>query len=342
MYAGFALQRYAVTSLPFIPFSGTGGEALSNAGAVAGGMRNSDGSVSLAQWFKGRLTYLGAPPGLPSRDFNRLRVFGMSGSGTIVGTLHTPAGDLPSRPFVYERERFAVLPLMKPTDLGGAAIGVNSRGEVVGYCHTARNRTRAWRWSNGAYSTLPISGTNVVAFGINSAGAIIGNRTFGLLRRLLTAQFHCTGQRGYVLTQGAAVHLNGFVYAINDLGEAAGGSPSAGKAMAAVFKKGIATIIVNLPSAAVGINAVADVVGFYDPAGCNLRRLFIWSANSGAFDLTPDGFRSAQAAAVNDHGQVLGFGETADGERPYFLLTPDPSGVLMPKPLMTARAAAAR
>ncbi|HEV2270715.1 MAG TPA: hypothetical protein VGR92_14775 [Steroidobacteraceae bacterium] len=342
MYAGFAHQPYDVTSLPFIPFSGTGGEALSSAGAVVGGIANSDGSVSLAQWFKGGLTDLGVPPGLPSRDFNRPRVFGINGSGTIVGTIHTSAGDLPSRSFLYDRGRFTVLPLRDPTDLGGAAIGVNSRGEVVGYDHTSSNRTTAWLWSNDAYSSLPVSGTNVVAFGINSGGTIIGNRTLGLLRRLLTGQFHCTGQRGYILSDGTARHLNGFVYAINDLGEAAGGATSDGEAMAAVFRNGSATVILNLPSAAVGINSVADVVGFYQHAGSNLRRLFIWSAKSGVFDLTPDGYRCAQAAAINDHGQILGFGETVGGERPYFLLTPDPKGVLTPKALMTARPAGVR
>jgi probable HAF family extracellular repeat protein len=336
MYAGFAHQPYDVTTLPFIPFSDTGGEALSDSGAVVGGISNSDGSVSLAEWFNGGLTDLGAPPGLPSRDFNRPRVFGMSGSGTIVGTIHTSAGNLPSRPFLYDRGRFTVLPLMDPADLGGAAIGVNSRGEVVGYEHTSNNRTAAWLWSNDAYSRLPISGTSVVAFGINSGGTIIGNRTLGFLRCLLTGRFHRTGQRGYVLSQGTVRHLNGFVYAINDLGEAAGGATSGGEAVAAVFKNGIATVILNLPSAAVGINSAADVVGYYQPAGCNLRRLFIWSANSGAFDLTPDGYHSAQAAAINDHGQVLGFGETVGGERPYFLLTPDPNGVLMPRTLVTA------
>lgn len=342
MYAGFAHQRYDVTILPFIPFSDTGGEALSSTGAVVGGISNSDGSVSLAEWFKGRLTDLGAPHGLPGRDFNRPRVFGINGSGMIVGTMHSPAGNLPSRSFLYDRGRFTVLPLRDPTHRGGAAIGVNDRGEVVGYDHTSSNRTTAWLWSNDAYSSLPISGTNVVAFGINSGGTIIGNRTLGFLRRLLPGQFRCTGQRGYVLSHGTARHLNGFVYAINDLGEAAGGSTANGKAMAAVFRNGNATIILNLPSSAVGINSVADVVGFYHAAGSNLRRLFIWSANSGVFDLTPDGYRCAQAAAINDHGQILGFGETVGGERPYFLLTPNPNGVLTPRALMAARPAGAR
>lgn len=336
MYTGFARQRYEVTLLPFVPFSGTGGEALSGTGAVAGGISNPDGSVSLAQWFKGELTDLGVPPGLPSRDFDRPRVFGMNGSGTIVGTIHTSAGDLPSRPFVYDRGRFRILPLLDPSDLGGAAIGVNGRGEVVGFSHTPGNGTTAWLWSDDAYSRLPISGANVVAFGINSGGAIIGNRTFGVLRRLLAGRSGPGGQRGYILSQGMARHLQGFVYAINDLGAAAGGSTSGGKVVAAVFGNGVPALILDLPSAAVGINAVADVVGFYQPSERSLRRLFVWSAQSGAFDLTPDGYRSAQAAAINDRGQILGFGETADGERPYFLLSPDPNGALRPKALMSA------
>jgi hypothetical protein len=48
MNSCFAAERYDVTPLPFIPFSGTGGEALSNNGVVVGGIANSDGSVSLA------------------------------------------------------------------------------------------------------------------------------------------------------------------------------------------------------------------------------------------------------------------------------------------------------
>jgi hypothetical protein len=333
MYSGFAAERYGLTSLPFIPFSGTGGEALNNSGVVAGGIANPDGTVSLAEWRQDGLTDLGVPPGLPNPGFNRPRVFGMNDSGAIVGTVHTFAGDLPSRSFIYNRGHFTVLPLADPTDLGSAAIGINSRGDVVGYHHTRRNKLTGWLWSNGAYSSLPISGTSTAALGINSSGTIIGNRTLSFMRRLLTGQLSCTGQRGYVLSRGTTEHLNGFVYAINDSGEAAGGSTAGGKTMATVYKNGIATVILNLPSYAVGINSSAEVVGFYQPAGESLRRLFIWSANSGAFDLTPDGYRSADAAGINDRGEVLGFGETMGEKKQYFLLRPDLDGALTPKAL---------
>jgi uncharacterized membrane protein len=342
MCSRIAAERYDVTPLPFIPFSDTGGEALNDHGVVAGGIANSDGSVSLAQWVKGVLTDLGVPPGVPSHEFNRPRVFGINNSGTIVGTIHTSAGELPSRWFIYDRGGFTVLPLADPTDLGGAAIGINTRGEVVGYDRTARNHLTGWLWSRGAYFRLPVSGTNSAALGINSSGTIIGNRRLGFVRRLLAGQIRRTGERGYVLSHGTAQYLTGFVYAINDRSEAAGGSTADGKAMATVFKNGIATVILSWPSSAVGINSAADVVGSYQPAAYDRRHLFIWNANSGAFDLTPDGYRSAEAAAINERGDVLGFGETQSGKCQYFLLTPDPHGALAPKPVVTAPPAAAR
>jgi uncharacterized membrane protein len=333
-----AAERYDVVPLPFIPFSNTGGEALSNNGVVAGGIANSDGSVSLAKWQKGVLTNLGVPPGIPSPDFNTPRVFGINDYGAVVGTIHTSAGDLPSRWFIYDRGCFTVLPLADPTDLGGAAIGINNRGEVVGYDHTSRKRLVGRFWSNGAYSRLPVSGTSTSALGINSSGTIIGNRRLRFIRRLLSGRLRYTGERGFVLSHGTAQYLTGFVYAINDRGEAAGGSVLNGQAIATVFNNGIATVILSFPSSAVGINSAASVVGSYQPADYNRRRLFRWSANVGAFDLTPDGYRSAEAAAINDRGDILGFGEAPSGESRYFLLTPDPNGGLTPKALITASA----
>src|SRR5271156_5326267 len=114
MNSSFAVERYDVTQLPFIPFSNTGGEALNNNGVVAGGIANSDGSVSLAAWSNGVLTNLGVPPGVPSHEFNTPRVFGINDSGAVVGTIHTPAGDLPSRWFIYDQNGFTVLPLADP------------------------------------------------------------------------------------------------------------------------------------------------------------------------------------------------------------------------------------
>jgi uncharacterized membrane protein len=330
---------YEVTPLPFfIPFSNAGGEALSNNGVVAGGVTHADGTVSLAQWCNGVLTELGAPPGLPNHAFNSPRIFGISNSGAIVGTVHTQAGDLPSRWFIYDGGRFNVLPLADPSDLGGAAIGINDRGEVVGYDRTASNNTAGWLWSKGSYYRLPVSGTNTVALGINSSGTIIGYRSLGFVRRLLTGQFRATGDRGYILSRDTTRYLTGIVYAINDFGEAVGASTADGMRVATVFRHGTETSILSLPSSAVGINSSGNVVGSYQPAGYDQRHLFIWNPDSGALDLTPDGYRGAEAAAINERGEILGFGETLSGKSQYFLLTPTPNGALTPKAI-TAPAA---
>jgi hypothetical protein len=339
--AAAAPERYDVTSLPFIPFSNTGGEALNNSGVVVGGIANSDGSVSLAHWSKGVLTDLGVPPGLPSPEFSLPRVFGINDGGTVVGTIHTSAGEIPSRWFIYDQGRFNVLPLANPTDGGGAAIGINNRAEVVGYDHTSSNRIVGWHWHNGAYSRLPVSGSSTAALGINASGTIIGNRRLRLIRRLLTGQLRSKGELGYVISHGKTQYLTGFVYAINGQGEAAGGCVSKGQTRATVFKNGIATVILGLPSHAVGINSAARVVGSYQPPGYNRRRLFSWSASAGAFDLTPDGYISAEAAAINNRGDILGFGETASGKSGYFLLTPAPDGALTAQPLITTSSSSA-
>jgi hypothetical protein len=319
-----------------MPFSGTGGEALNDAGVVVGGIADADGSVSLAEWHDGRLTDLGVPPGFPTPGFNRPRVFAINNAGVIVGTIHTAAGDLPSRAFICDRGRFMTLPLAHTSHLGGAAIGINDQGVVVGYDHTAGNLLTGWLWSGGHYSALRVPGTSTAAFGINAEGTVIGNRTLNPLRRLLTGKLRSTGQRGFVLSRGSIRHLDGFVNAINDSGTAAGGSTSGGDQKATLFRDGIATQILRVPSAAVGINTSAAVVGAYQRAGSQRHRLFLWHATSGGWDLTPDGYVSAHAAAINDRGDILGFGETASMKSQYFLLTPDPNGVLTPKAIMTA------
>jgi hypothetical protein len=335
-------RRYEVTPLPFVPFSNTGGEALSQEGVIAGGITNPDGSVSLATWRKGVLSNLGVPPGLPSREFDQPRVFGINSSGAIVGTVHTSADDLPSRWFVYDHGEFTVLPLADPSDLGGAAIGINSHGMVVGYDHTASRNVVGWLWDSGHYSRLPVSGGSTAALAINSRGTIIGNRSLTRLQRLLAGPFVRARECGYVVSHGATRYLRGFVYAINDRGDMAGGSFADGKARATAFRDGVASVLLGLPSVAVGINSSGEVVGSYEGPGPSRRHLFAWSAASGALDLTPDGYQSAEAAAINDRGEILAFGETAGGRHQYFLLTPDSNGALAPKGLADLPIAGAR
>ena len=330
--------RYRVTTLPF---TNPDTIALNNDGVVTGEIVNPDASVSLGKWSKGVLTDLGAPAGLPN-GFNRVRPFGINASGVIVGGVYTSAGELPARAFIHRDGSYTVLPLLHSTGLGGVAIGINDRGEVVGFDRTSNHNTQGWLWSDGSYSSLPVSGTNTVAVGINSSGTIVGYRSVNFIQRLLAGQFRRSGQMGYVLSHGTTQYLNGPVHAINDLGVAAGASTSPGRemttrwkgqAMATMFKDGVATWILNLPSAAFGINYAGDVIGSYRAESDS--RAFTWNSKSGAFDITPPGYRSAVAAAINDRGDILGYGETVGGASQDFLLTPDPDGELIPKAVIS-------
>ncbi|MBV9724763.1 MAG: hypothetical protein JO299_06270 [Gammaproteobacteria bacterium] len=330
------VEHYDFTLLPFIPFSGTGGEALNNNDVVAGGIARSDGSVALAVWSDGVLTNLGIPPGLPTPDFDQPRVFGMNDCGTIVGTVHTRAGDLPSRCFIHQAGRFQVLPLADAADLGGAAIGINVRDQVVGYDHTPEKRVTGWLWSDGTYSRIPVAGKNTAALAINASGTIIGNRSLGFVRRVFSSRLRGSRELGYVLHAGRARYLSGFAYAINAAGVAVGGTISNGRARAALFEGSVGRVILDLPSSAVGINSSVEIVGWYEPLGEDRRHLFKWSANSGAVDLTPDGYHCAEAAAINDRGVVLGYGVTPEGKSTYFLLSPAANGAVTPRSVIGA------
>jgi hypothetical protein len=323
-------EPYGVTTLPFtIPDS----LALNNDGVVTGAIVNPDGSISPGKWSKGVLTNLGGAPGLHS-GFNRVRPFGINDSGAIVGGIYTSAGEWPARAFVHRDGSYTVLPLLHPTDVGGVAIGINDRGEVAGFDRISDHNTQGWRWSDGVYTSLPVSGTNTVAVAINSSGTIVGYRKGNFIQRLLTGQFRRSGNMGFVMSHGAAQYFNGPVHAINALGVAAGASTSRHlmtprsnrEATATVFKDGVASSVLSLPSAAFGINYAGNVIGSYRTGSGS--RAFIWSPRFGAFDITPAGYRSAVAAAINNRGDILGYGETASGASEGFLLTPNPNGEL--------------
>lgn len=314
------LPSYDVTTLPFTSAS----IAINNSGLVVGGLLDPDGSVSLGEWSNGTLTNLGGPSGIPAA-FNIVQPFGVNDAGEIVGTIHTAAGGLPASAFVYSSGGFSVLPLANSTDLGGVATAVNNAGDVVGYDKNSSNNAQAWLWSKGVYSTLPISGIDTTALGINSSGTIVGNRTINC----------CSGESGYVL-QGTAQYLTGAVNAINNAGEAVGVSSSVGPSQTAtVFKNGKATSILSMPSSGSGINSPGDVVGEYQPVGFSGPRVFLWEPNLGAVDLTPNGYLFAVALAINSSGDIVGYGETSAGVYQDFLLTPDPHGALTATALIT-------
>jgi hypothetical protein len=317
------LPSYDVTTLPFTVKTGV---LINNSGLVVGGILNPNGSISLGDWSDGVLTNLGAPSGLPS-NFNVVQPIGMNNAGAIVGAVRTPIGGVPSLAFLYSSGIFTVLPPVNSADSGNLATAINSGGKIVGYDLTAANGTQPWLWSNGAYSSVPVSGISATALGINSSGTILGNRVTNC----------CSGQSGYLSENGTTQYLTGALNALNNAGEATGVSHSVGLPQnAIIFRDGITTSILSVPSSGFGINSAGDVVGFYQPNGFNGPRVFLWEPHLGALDLTPAEYLFAVALAINSSGDIVGYGETTAGAYQDFLLTPDPHGTLTATELLTS------
>ena len=175
------------------------------------------------------------------------------------------------------------------TDLGvlpgkkmSSPAAINNQEQVAGTSFAAADNQSAFVYSipKGAMDELGQSMTGSVnrAFGINNAGVIVGDSTFG------GAAF---GPSPY---SHAALYANG---SGDDLG----------------------SLKIGEYSRANGINLAGVVVGFSGgKRDGNSSRAFIWSKETGMIDIGTLGGAYAQAFSINDNGFVTGNSETADGK----------------------------
>lgn len=175
------------------------------------------------------------------------------------------------------------------TDLGvlpdkkmSSPAAINNQEQVAGTSFAAADNQSAFVYSNpkGAMDELGQSMTGSVnrAFGINNAGVVVGDSTFG------GAAF---GPSPY---SHAALYSNGSGY---DLG----------------------SLKIGEYSRANGINLAGVVVGF---SGAKLdgtsSRAFAWSAKTGMIDIGTLGGAYAAAFSINDAGFITGNSETANSK----------------------------
>jgi len=223
-----------------------------------------------------------------------------------------------------------------PLDLGAgrvsSATAINASGQVAGETSTPSGQ-EAFLWTKA---------TGVQVFGpgdsfseaINRFGKVAGlaganrGRTFyAFVWSKTTGMTNLGKLPGYDSSQPLA---------IDDLGEVVGLSYCAfncslkehatlwGKTKGSMLDLGV------LPgtslSLAEGINNVGQVVGNSSPQGANPGHAFVWSQSTGMLDLNNlipanSGWLLIQATAINDQGQIVGFG-TLNGQSEAFLLTP--------------------
>lgn len=201
-------------------------------------------------------------------------------------------------------------------DSSGAANGINDLHQVVGVSAT----NRGFVYSNGVRTDLGDLGYggDVVAYGINDAGQVVGSAFNGTV---MNAFLYANGVMQELAPAGA---LFAAAYDINSVGVAVGVADN----IAVMFTGGVATRLGTLggsSSVAWRINEASYAVGYAYLAG-NARRHAAAFFNGAAVDLTPGFDGDTFAYGINDVGQIVGTASPVNGTQFAFVLT---EGVLL-------------
>lgn len=232
--------------------------------------------------------------------------------------------------------------------LGGAysqATAINNAGQVVGFSNPTDNASyQAVLW-NGATPTVlgGLGGTYNMALAINISGQVVGSS-------LTTGN----ASQKAVLWNGTTPTILGglggttsFAGGINDAGQIVGGSFNAGNAslQATLWNSTTPTALGGLGgtrSGASGINKSGQIVGYSYTTGNAGYHATMWTMKNGTMVLTDLntlidpalGFTLTDATAINNNGQIVGYGTNSLGVQDAFVLNtvaavPEPSEWLL-------------
>ena len=215
----------------------------------------------------------------------------------------------------------------------GAALGVNTAGEVAGYYTTAgahmSARNRVFRYRDFQISDIgTFGGEDGVAVAINEHGSIAGY--FSQEPHADYAQ-----HRSFLVVGGTLVpigSLGGQLTTASDLNnknEVVGdGDVGTGEHHAFVFSGGVlrdlGTLAGGRQSAAYAINERGDIVGFSEGANASARAVIVRSGvmqDLNDLIATGSGWVLTEARDINEVGQIVGTG-WLHGRQRGFLLTP--------------------
>ena len=300
-----AQTRYVITNLGNLGGSSTQANAINASGAVVGFDAT---SFQVAKPF---LYSGGAISALPTLNAQRNEAAGINAAGTVVGTNTTfPNADF--RGFIVAN---GVV-----TDLGvnTTAVGIADDGTVAG-----NSFPRAFVRSPAGVVTLfgAATGGSTVAVGMSTNGIVVG-------------YVETSGRRAFRYANGVLTDLGAlsggaysYAFAINAAGVAVGSSAESTNRFqrAVIYSGGTVTDIdpTGTASAANGINSAGTIVGIN-----SANRAFVYTAATGMVDLNTvvtnlaaSGFASLiSASAINDAGQIAGYGSLGGGRFGAFRL----------------------
>jgi probable HAF family extracellular repeat protein len=316
-----AAQSYNVTDLGTLEANGRGGfcqaYSINVSGQVSGAASASSNVAPAFLYSGGQMTSLGTLGG----EYGAGQ--GINASGEVAG--YSTLADGTYRAFLFSGGQMMQLPTLGANYAAGYAI--NDAGQVVGVSALPNNEQHAFLYSGGQITDLGTLGeAPSTAYGINNRGVIVGysydtaGNFFGFIYR--------NGKMTQMGTLGGSWSL---AYAINDKNQVTGQAytPQNLEADAFLFSNGKMTDLGTLGggsgSYGSGINNAGTVVGRATIKGGSYRAFF--SVNGAQMqDLntmipTGTGWVLQEATAINDAGQITGYG-TLHGLLHSFLLTP--------------------
>jgi probable HAF family extracellular repeat protein len=324
---------YAVTDLGTLGGGFTAGTGINASGQVAGSSFTPGlASINALLWtptspngVSGMLHDLG--PGV---------AYDINDSAQLTG--HTDPGLGEVRAFLYDGTMHDL------GTLGGTlseGFGINASGQVTGLSFTAEGNAHGFLFDGALHDLGSLGGTSGYGRAINDSGQVVGtSKTTG------DANFHA-----YLWTPTTPNGVNGTMIDLGTLGggqSGADGVNASGQVTGYSFTTGNVDFHAFLYDGAMhdlgtlggansygnGINDSGQVVGDSLLTG-GRRHAFLYTSGNGMEDLNSlidplSGWELEVANAINEAGQITGFGQIA-GETRAFLLTPIPEPAsLMP------------
>ncbi len=327
---------YIITDLGDLGGDSSTATAINDAGVITGSSLLTPGDFSQRHAFvysKGTLTDLGTLGGTYSYGQ------AINASGQIAGLSTTDANSLATEHAVtFQSGTITDLGTLGATASDAShAYGINAKGQVVGDSTTAgQNATHAFLSTNGTLTDLgaAVAGGDSFGVAINNAGLILGDATLNANHTGNPTHAMFIDAQGNYTDLGTLGGDNSYGLALNNKGVAAGYSTitpgDAGTIHAFItsgtLMKDLGTLPGGTSSAANGINDASTVVGYSYGAAFGYIHATIDQAGT-LTDLNTlldpnSGWTLLSASAINNKGQIVGFGFNPDGHDHAFLLTP--------------------